>query len=497
MAKNKLDNLLNLDNIRQELARRRCTASFWEFCLHMDAEFFTEGKWHLKVVADALQGIDDGEIKKLAISTPPRAGKSYIISLFCAWLIGKYPTDSIMRNSYAADLAEKFSYDIRQLIQSDKFLYIFPEIKLKQDKKSVSDWAITTAKQSTYFCAGVGGPVTGKGCNRVAILDDPIKNIEEALSENVLDSKWNWYTSTHLSRLESGCPEIQIATRWSKRDIIGRLLEEWGDEWTVIVIPALDGNDESFCSEVKTTAEYQDLKKITADFIWEAEYQQNPLEVKGLLFPAEELNRFKLADLASKKPDGIAGYTDTADQGDDFLCSPIGSKFGAYTYITDVVFTQEGVEITEPLVAQMIIDTKCDIMKIEANSGGKSFATNLRNILRGENNPCSVIFEPNMQNKETRILMQAGYIKEFFYFRDDYAPGSEYDKFMRQLMSYMKMGRNKHDDAPDGLTGLAQYVKLMYNHQAPPEPRDSFLYRESTNDPWLGGDISRSYIEFG
>src|SRR5674476_169881 len=100
MAKNKLDNLLNLDNIRQELARRRCTASFWEFCLHMDAEFFTEGKWHLKVVADALQGIDDGEIKKLAISTPPRAGKSYIISLFCAWLIGKYPTDSIMRNSY-------------------------------------------------------------------------------------------------------------------------------------------------------------------------------------------------------------------------------------------------------------------------------------------------------------------------------------------------------------------------------------------------------------
>jgi hypothetical protein len=93
--------------------------------------------------------------------------------------------------------------------------------------------------------------------------------------------------------------------------------------------------------------------------------------------------------------------------------------------------------------------------------------------------------------------MQAGYIKEFFYFRDDYLPGSDYDKFMRQLMSYMKMGRNKHDDAPDGLTGLASYVKLMYNHQAPVADRDPFLYRESKNDSWMGGDISRSYIDFG
>jgi len=484
--------------LEAEKYKRLCRKDFWHFCVHMDPAFYTDSKPHLKQIAAAFQKVADGEIKKLAISLPPRGGKSYITSLFCAWLIGKFPKDSIMRDSYAAELAERFSYDIRGIIQTDKYLEIFPSVKLKQDKKAVNDWAITEARQSTYFCAGVGGPITGKGCNRVAILDDPVKNIEEALSETVLESKWNWYTSTFLSRLESGCPEIQIATRWSKKDIIGRLLEEWPDDWTVITIPALDENEETFCSEIKTTKEYHDLRRVAADFIWEAEYMQRPIESKGLLFPVEELNRFSLTDLASKPPDGIAGYTDTADQGNDFLCSPVGKKFGQYTYITDVVFTQEGVEITEPLVAQHIIDTKCDIMKIESNAGGKSFANNVRKILRAENNTCSIIYEPNMQNKETRILMQAGYIKEFFYFRDDYAPGSDYDKFMRQLISYVKIGKNKHDDAPDGLTGLAQLMKLVQGKPDPQPPRDTFLHGpEPTYDAYRGAEPSVKYINYG
>lgn len=471
--------------------------NFWGFCVYMDPGFFTEGKPHLKEIAEAFQRVADGLIKKLAISMPPRAGKSYITSMFCAWLIGKYPEDSIMRNSYAAELAEKFSYDIRQIVQTGKYLRVFPNVKLKADKKAVNDWAITEAKQTTYFCAGVGGPVTGKGCNRAAILDDPIKNIEEALSETVLENKWNWYTSTHLSRLESGCPEIHIATRWSKKDIIGRLIEEWPEDWMVITIPALTESGETFCQEIKSTKEYMDLKKVTEDFIWEAEYMQNPIESKGLLFPVDSLKRFSLKDLANKTPDGIVGYTDTADQGDDFLCSPVGKKFGDYTYITDVVFTQEGVEITEPLVAQQIIDTKCDIMKIESNSGGKSFANNVRKILRVLKNTCAVIFEPNMQNKETRILMQAGYIKEFFYFRDDYEPGSDYDKFMRQLISYVKIGKNKHDDAPDGLTGLAQYVKLMQKPVEEIKRTYNWEHEKPKHDPFRGAEVTDNYINFG
>jgi len=451
----------------------RARDNFYSFCAWMDPKFFTPGKPHLKQIAEAFQKVAEGTVKKLMISMPPRAGKSYATSLFCAWLVGRQPEGSIMRNSYAAELAEKFSYDIRQIVQTDKYLAIFPGVKLKQDKKAVNDWALTKAKQTTYFCAGVGGAITGKGCTLVAILDDPIKNIEEALSETVIEKVWNWYTSTHLSRLETGCPEIHIATRWSRKDPIGRLLEDYGDDWAVIVIPALTDSGETFCEEIKTTAELMDIKKVNEEFIWEAEYMQNPIEAKGLLYPIEHLNRFTMADLATKKPDGIIGFTDTADRGDDYLCSVTGKRYGDYTYITDVVFTQDGVEVTEPLVAQKIIDTKEDIEIIEANNGGTSYARNVRKLVKPKWK-CSVVDQHETTNKETRILMNAGYIKEYFYFRSDYEPGSDYDKFMRALTSYVKIGKNKHDDAPDGVTGLATRMKTMVIKKTKPETHYNF-----------------------
>lgn len=439
--------------------------NFYSFCVFMDSSFFTKGKPHLKLIADEFQLVYEGKTKKLAISLPPRAGKSYITSLFCAWLLGKDPKGSIMRNSYAAKLAEKFSKDIRDgIITNPRYLQVFPNIKLSKNSQAVDGWSLDTNTQPSYFCAGVGGAITGFGCKTIAILDDPIKNIEEALSETVIENTWNWYTSTHLSRLENDCPEIHIATRWSIKDPIGRLTdinsEEYNDKFKVISISALDDNGKTFCQEIKTTEEYLDIKKVTDELIWESEFMQNPIEEKGLLFPKNQLNFFTMKDISSKKPDGVIGFTDTADKGSDYLSSPIGRKYGEYTYITDVVFTQEGVEITEPLVAQMIIDTKCDIMKIESNNGGHGFARNVRKLIKGKSY-CSIVTENQSSNKETRILMSSGYIKNYFYFRSDYEPGSDYDKFMRQISSYIKMGKNKHDDSVDSLTGLADYTKMM------------------------------------
>lgn len=479
---------------------QRCRNNFYEFCVFMDPNFFTKGKPHLKTIADAFQEVADGKVKKLTVSMPPRAGKSYITSLFCAWMLGKFPDGSVMRNSYAAKLAEKFSKDIRDgIIISRKFLKVFPNVSVKG---AIDNWTINTNTQPAYFCAGVGGPITGFGCKTIAILDDPIKNIEEALSETVIESVWNWYTSTHLSRLEIGCPEIHIATRWTRKDPIGRLTdtesEAHSKDMKIINIAALDENGESFCEEIKTTEEYHQLRKVTEDFIWEAEYMQSPIEAKGLLFPIEELKRFSLKEIETKKPDGTIGYTDTADKGTDYLCGPIGKKYNEYTYLTDVLFTQDGVEITEPLLAQLIIDTKCDIMKIESNNGGSSYARNIRNLVRPKWK-CSIIDEQQTNNKETRILMNAGYIKEYFYFRDDYEPGSDYDKFMRALTSYVKMGKNKHDDAPDALTGLAEFMKYKTftkeavtrnQHWALSEPQTKqagYVGQDAPSGDYLGG----------
>jgi predicted phage terminase large subunit-like protein len=479
--------------------QKKLQDNFYEFCVYYDPKFYTPGKQHLKLIANSLQEVADGKVKKLAVSLPPRAGKSYTLSLFCAWILGKHQNNgSIMRNSYAAKLAEKFSKDIRDgILINPKYLEVFPDVKLSKKAQAVDGWSLEENTQPSYFCAGVGGAITGFGCKTIAILDDPIKNIEEALSETVIENTWNWYTSTHLSRLETGCAEIHVATRWSRKDPIGRLTdpnsEEYDPEFKVIVISALDDNGNSFCEEVKTTEEYMTIKKVTDDFIWEAEYMQHPVESKGLLYPIEELNRFSMTEISTKKADGIVGFTDTADKGSDFLCSVTGKRFGEHTYITDVVFTQDGVEITEPLVAEMIIDTKMDLMKIESNNGGSSYARNVRGLVKGKS-PCMIVDEPTTQNKETRIIMNAGYIKQYFYFRNDYKLGSDYDKYMRYLTSYIKLGKNVHDDAPDATTGLAEFMKYKVYSKPQTKQHYNFDFEKPKHDVFEPVEVDESYI---
>jgi len=450
--------------------------NFYAYCRYYDPTFYTLNRPHLQIFCDSLQLITDGKIKKLAISVPPRSGKSYTVSLWCSWTIGRSWNDpdlSIMRNSYGSSLAEKFSYDIRDMIKSDKFLAVFPEVVIKADHSRVEDWAIEGSKQSTYFCAGVGGAITGKGCKTAAILDDPIKNLEDALSEVIIDKTWDWVVSTHLSRLETDCPEIYIMTRWSKKDPIGQRLEKDGvDEskgelkgWVIVRIPALDEKGESFCSEIKTTEEYLDLKKIMDSYIWESEFMQNPVESKGLLFPPEELNYFSINELKKyldpkqkESFDFVIGYTDTADEGTDYLASGALAAIGDKNYLIDVVFTQEPIEVTEPLVAQLIIATDQTKHRIESNNGGKGFGMKVKELVREAGSFCNVKWAPTSKNKETRILMSSGIVKEFIYFRNDYEVGSQYDLFMRFLTSYVRLGKNKHDDAPDMITGLAEML---------------------------------------
>ncbi|MCK4328312.1 phage terminase large subunit [candidate division WOR-3 bacterium] len=459
-----------IDIIRERAKVVLCRRSFWEYCLYMDYNFFTRRGKILKPIAEAYQMISEGKLKHLGVCLPPRTGKSYLTSLWCSWELGNKPTGCIMRNSCSATLADDFSYDIRGWIAgSEKYKQIFSDMILSKDKHRIDNWAVTTADKNSYFCAGVGGTILGKGCNLAAIIDDSIKNVDEALSEPVLEKKWKWYTSTHKSRLESGCPEIFINTRWSRRDIFGRL-DERGffkkeNGGLKIVIPALDEKGQSFCPDVKTTKELIDIKNMTDEMIWQAEWQQNPIEAEGILLPIEQLKRFSIDELFANKdtrvikaPDGIRGRVDTADEGTDYFCSVIAFIYGDKVYIVDVIFTQEGTEITEPKLAQQLIDYHVEVTTVESNFGGKSFARGVKKILKDKGNQCLVKTKVTTRNKETRILMKAAFIKEYFVFRNDYEPGSEYDRFMQSLTSYLKAGTNLHDDANDATTGLAEDI---------------------------------------
>lgn len=388
---------------------------------------------------------------------PPRAGKSYISSLFVAWMLGKFPKESVMRNCCSDRLYQKFSYDTRDIIRAVKYKQVFKDVRLKSDKQNIDGWNVEQSKQVSYFGGGVGGTIIGFGASMLAMTDDLYKSLEEAMSDTINEKTWSWKQGTHDSRIEGNCCSIDIGTRWSENDVLGRLeTSEKYDE--IIRIPALDKNDETFCADVHSTEYYRDLRLETDSSIWEAEYMQKPIDVKGLLFPKSEIKRFKLSDIAGQSPDGVIGACDVADQGDDDLSAPFGKVHGNKVFITNIVFTKDPVEITEATLSQMIIDTGCDRIRIESNNGGRIFSNSVKKILG--KSKCDVQSRMTTANKQTRILMKSGYVKANFHFLDEteYTKGSDYDKFMKSLTSYKKEGGNKHDDAPDSITILAEFI---------------------------------------
>lgn len=465
MAKSNRDILLLKAFAKQELQKRKARDDFWAFCLYYDPEFFSKRPFLLLVAlafTRVFEAYGKGIIRRLAVSMPPRAGKSYISSLFIAWMFGHFPKESVMRNCCSDTLYNKLSYDTREIMRSRKYAELFPEARLKGDKQNVHGWNLAESRQVGYFGAGVGGTVIGFGASMLAMTDDLYKGLEDALSDTNNEKIWTWKQGTHDSRIEGNCCSIDIGTRWSEGDVIGRM-EEMGKYDEIIRIAALDENDESFCEDVHTTEYYRELRDELDESIWTAEYMQEPYEAKGLLFPKSDLTRFKLSDIAGKKPDGIIGAGDTADKGDDDFCAPFAKVFGLKYFITDVLFTKDPVEVTEPRLAQMVIDTGCDQMRIESNNGGRIFAINVRKIVTSKKKSCVIQARPTTKHKPTRIIMKAGWIKKHCAFLDEseYTKGSDYGRFMKALTSYKREGDNAHDDAPDGMTILAEFAESI------------------------------------
>jgi len=201
------------DEVINQLSAYHCTQDFWQFCLYLDKEFFTKRKF-LKEVALAMQEIEEGKIKSLSVSMPPRAGKSYITSVFCAWVIGRNPSESVMRNTCTATLYQKFSYDTRAIVRNDKFRKVFPQVVLSEDKANLNGWNTNLAKQVSFFGAGVGGTIIGFGASKIGVSDDLYRGLEDALSDTVNDRIIQWKEATHDSRFEKGCARIDIGTRW-------------------------------------------------------------------------------------------------------------------------------------------------------------------------------------------------------------------------------------------------------------------------------------------
>ena len=191
------------------------------------------------MIAEKLEAVERGEIDRLMINMPPRHGKSELASRrFPAWFLGRHPNKSVIAASYNSDLAADFGRQVRNIVAAREYANLF-ETKLAEDSRAANRW--NTDAGGSYVAAGVGTAITGGGAD-ILLIDDPVKDREEADSEIQRQKVWDWYTSTAYTRLAPGGRIIVIQTRWHEDDLSGRLLVEQakgGDKWEILELPAI------------------------------------------------------------------------------------------------------------------------------------------------------------------------------------------------------------------------------------------------------------------
>ena len=257
------------------------------------AQYSSRGSWqpasHLMLLNDKLMGVASGAVKRLLVMMPPRHGKSWLISkYFPAWFIGDNPDRRIILAGYEADFASKWGREARDLLeQHGRELF---GVALNQDSAAANRWDVAD-REGGMNALGVGGAITGRGAN-VFIIDDPVKNAEEAHSQTFREKQWDWYQSVVYTRLEPGASIVLTMARWHEDDLAGRLLEEsnrGGDQWDVVRLPAIAEDDDqlgrergaALWPERFNVEALQSAERTVGSYVWSALYQQRPSPATG------------------------------------------------------------------------------------------------------------------------------------------------------------------------------------------------------------------------
>ncbi|MEG0380300.1 MAG: phage terminase large subunit, partial [Kurthia sp.] len=339
----------------------------------------------------------------------------------------------------------------------DKLVYsdIFPDTRIKHGDGAMNLWSLEGG-YNNYLATSPTGTATGFGAT-LLIIDDLIKNAEEAFNEGVLEKHWEWFTNTMLSRVEEGGKIIIIMTRWSSKDLAGRALfhfKEEGKKIRHINLKAQQEDGSMLCDEILSCRSFESKTRAMRPEIAAANYQQEPIDQKGRLY-----SKFKTYDGELPQFKQIKNYTDTADTGEDFLCSiDYGVTFNDEAYVLDVLYTKDGMEVTEPKTAEMLHKDKVNISDIESNSGGRGFARSVERLLKANHNSNFTRVEPFHQskNKQARILSNATWVMDHIYFPSNWR--ERWPEYFKAMTEYQREGKNKHDDAPDATTGIAEKI---------------------------------------
>lgn len=433
------------EQARYELSRR----SFWEYCKLKAPDFYMESRTYLKEFCNQLQDFLNSDKKVIVINMPPRHGKSRTLTLFVQWCLGKNSHYKIMTGSYNEILSGTFAKAVRDTIQEEDGMFgkVFPNVKIKYGEASMKKWALDGNEEANYLATSPKGTATGFGCN-LMIIDDLIKTAKEAYNELLLEEHQNWFTNTMLSRTETGFKIIIVMTRWTTNDLAGFILDKYKDEVIHINYKAIQEDGSMLCDEVLNKEDFEFKTQEMNKEIVEANYNQLCIDEKGCLY--KNLKTYQVSPGFGT----IYAYIDTADTGDDYLCGAVYGLLNKEPYILDVLFTDEGMEITEEECADMLYRNNVNLAYIESNNGGRGFARNVQRILREKYKTNRVVIKTFTQtaNKQARILSSSHWVMEHIYFPFNWA--NRWSEFYKHITRYQKKGKNAHDDGADVLAGI-------------------------------------------
>lgn len=457
-----------IQGAKRELARRE----FFFYCHLTAPDFYRPDRQYLVDLCREFQEFLESDEKVMIVNEPPRHGKSRTAGKLVEWILGKDQKKKIMTGSYNETLSTTFSKNVRNTIAEQKadagktiFSDIFPGITIKRGDGAMNLWSLEGG-YNNYLATSPTGTATGFGAD-IIIIDDLIKSAEEAHNETTKEKHWSWFTDTMLSRLEEGGKIIIIMTRWASDDLAGRALEhylEQGVKVRHICMKALVDKEKKqmLCPEILSYQSYMEKVAAMGEDIAAANYQQEPIDLKGCLYTSfKTYDKLPVDTEGNSLFEGIYSYTDTADEGDDYLCSIIWGVYMKEAYILDVYYTQQGMEITEPETARRFKEWRVNLSRIESNNGGSGFARNVKRISEEDLRNFLTVFKwfHQSKNKKARILSNATWVMAHVLYPANWK--HKWPDYYKSMVKYQKEGENKHDDAQDCTTGVAETMYML------------------------------------
>lgn len=449
-----------------ELKRRKLL----RFIRHTMAEYDAQ-QFHVEVCEVIERWYNASGPQKAMVFMPPQHGKSQISTRHTpAWMLGLNPDLKVGIATYNGTVASKFNRDCQRIIDKDEYRQIFPNTKLARNGHSQnSDGSVRNnsefeivGRKGSLVSVGVGGGLTSLQID-VMIIDDVYKDSQEAWSSTQRLNVQEWYETVVQTRLHNDSKVLIVFTRWHELDLAGHLLAEEPGEWEVVKFSAIkEGapteNDPRKDGEALWPGRHslERLLKIKAKnkMVFDNLYQQDPKPSEGLLY--SQFKTYSEKDLMEAAASGARRncYVDVADKGSDYFCAIFYVSTSSGHYVTRIIYTQDGTEVTELLLAEGLLVEETQKCYIESNAGGSIFGRNVKKKFRElGGKACAFKVFHQSKNKEARIISGAATVMETVIFHRQWNVHSAL--FYRHLTRFEKVfKKNEHDDCADCVTGI-------------------------------------------